>query len=104
MAVDNNAVVGWFDNRKGLLTYSMYGSRNGTDGTADCSGSVTQAMRDSGASPYAYLYSTVTLGGYLSANGYNRISENQSWDAQRGDIVLMSWGYSMAYSGGAGGL
>ena len=103
MAVDNNAVVGWFDNRKGLLTYSMYGSRNGIDGTADCSGSVTQAIRDAGGSPYAYLYSTVTLGGYLSANGYNRISENQSWDAQRGDIVLMSWGPGMQYSGGAGG-
>ena len=103
MAVDNNKAISWFDIRKGLLTYSMYGSRNGADGTADCSGSVAQAMRDSGASPYAYLYSTVTLGSYLSANGYTRISENQSWEAQRGDIVLMSWGPSMAYSGGAGG-
>lgn len=103
MAIDNNKAISWFDIRKGLLTYSMYGSRNGTDGTADCSGSITQAVRDSGASPYAYLYSTVTLGGYLSANGYTRISENQSWDAQRGDIILMSWGPSMAYSGGAGG-
>ena len=103
MAIDNNKAISWFDIRKGLLTYSMYGSRNGTDGTADCSGSITQAIRDSGASPYAYLYSTVTLGSYLSANGYTRISENQSWDAQRGDIILMSWGPSMAYSGGAGG-
>lgn len=103
MAVDNNQAVSWFDIRKGLLTYSMYGSRNGTDGTADCSGSITQAMRDSGASPYAYLYSTVTLGSYLSANGYTCISENQSWDAKRGDIIMMSWGASMAYSGGAGG-
>lgn len=103
MTIDLNAVVGWFDNRKGLLTYSMYGSRNGTDGTADCSGSITQALRDSGATAYAYLYSTVTLGSYLSANGFTRISENQSWDAQRGDIVLMSWGANMAYSGGAGG-
>ena len=103
MTIDNNKAVSWFENSKGLLTYSMYGSRNGTDGTADCSGSITQALRDSGASPYAYLYSTVTLGGYLSANGYTRISENQSWDAQRGDIVLMSWGPGMQYSGGAGG-
>lgn len=103
MAIDNNKAISWFDIRKGLLTYSMYGSRNGADGTADCSGSITQAIRDSGASPYAYLYSTVTLGSYLSANGYTRISENQSWDAQRGDIILMSWGPSMAYSGGAGG-
>ena len=103
MTIDNNKAVSWFENRKGLLTYSMNGSRNGTDETADCSGSITQALRDSGASQYAYLYSTVTLGGYLSVNGYTRISENQSWDAKRGDIVLMSWGPSMAYSGGAGG-
>ena len=103
MTIDNNKAISWFDIRKGLLTYSMYGSRNGADGTADCSGSITQAVRDAGGSPYAYLYSTVTLGGYLSANGYNRISENQSWDAQRGDIVLMSWGPGMQYSGGAGG-
>ena len=103
MTIDLNAVVNWFDARKGLLTYSMTGSRNGTDGTADCSGSITQALRDAGATAYAYLYSTVTLGSYLSANGFTRISENQSWDAQRGDIVLMSWGPGMAYSGGAGG-
>ena len=103
MTIDNNKAISWFDIRKGLLTYSMYGSRNGTDGTADCSGSITQAIRDAGGSPYAYLFSTVTLGGYLSANGYNRISENQSWDAQRGDIILMSWGPGMQYSGGAGG-
>ena len=103
MTIDNNKAISWFENHKGSLTYSMYGSRNGTDGTADCSGSITQAIRDAGGSPYAYLYSTVTLGGYLSVNGYTRISENQSWDAKRGDIVLMSWGPSMAYSGGAGG-
>lgn len=103
MSIDLNSVVNWFDARKGLLTYSMTGSRNGADGTADCSGSITQALRDAGATAYAYLYSTVTLGSYLSANGFTRISENQAWDAQRGDIVLMSWGANMAYSGGAGG-
>lgn len=103
MSIDNNKAISWFDIRKGLLTYSMSGSRNGTDGTADCSGAITQAIRDAGGSQYAYLYSTVTLGGYLSENGYIRISVNESWNAQRGDIVLMSWGPSMAYSGGAGG-
>ncbi|GAX47326.1 peptidoglycan amidohydrolase family protein [Pseudolactococcus reticulitermitis] len=103
MTANNNLAVSWFDNRKGKLTYSMYGSRNGTDGTADCSGSTTQAIKDSGGSQYAYLYSTVTLASYLSQNGYTRISANESWDAQRGDVVLMSWGPSMAYSSGAGG-
>lgn len=103
MAIDNNKAISWFDIRKGLLTYSMSGSRNGTDGTADCSGAITQTIRDAGGSQYAYLYSTVTLASYLSENGYTRISVNQSWDAQKGDIILMSWGPSMAYSGGAGG-
>lgn len=31
-------IVSWFENRVGQLTYSMTGSRNGADGTADCSG------------------------------------------------------------------
>lgn len=106
MTVNNDNVVLWFDNRKGKLTYSMNGSRNGSDGTADCSGSITQAIRDAGGIPYAYLYSTVTLDQYLKSNGYERISVNQEWNAQRGDIVQMSWGqkeYGMAASAGAGG-
>lgn len=103
MAVDNKKVVSWFDNRKGKLTYSMYGSRNGADGTADCSGSITQSIFEAGAEKYAYLYSTVTLASYLQANGYTCISKNQDWDAQGGEIVLMSWGADMSSSGGAGG-
>ncbi|WAM37820.1 peptidoglycan amidohydrolase family protein [Leuconostoc pseudomesenteroides] len=103
MAIDLNKLVAWFDNHKGKLTYSMTGSRNGSDGTADCSGSVTQAVYEAGASKYAYLYNTVTLGGYLQANGFKRISVNQTWDAKRGDVILMSFGNDMASSGGAGG-
>lgn len=103
MQLNKQLSVRWFDERKGKLTYSMYGSRNGTDGTADCSGSITQAIKDAGGKLYSYLYSTVTLGPYLSENGYERISINQEWDAKEGDIVMMSWGNSMADSSGAGG-
>ena len=103
MSINKAKIVSWFDNHKGRLTYSMYGSRNGADGTADCSGSITQAVYDAGGSKPAYLYSTVTLGSYLAANGFKRISQNQGWNAQQGDIVLMSWGANMASSGGAGG-
>ncbi|AXH73426.1 MAG: peptidoglycan hydrolase [Caudoviricetes sp.] len=106
MVVNNKKVVQWFYDRQGKLTYSMYGSRNGSDGTADCSGSITQAIRDAGGVAYDYLYSTVTLAGYLARNGYKRISVNQSWNAQLGDIVLMSWGrpeLGMSASAGAGG-
>ncbi|MBP1046393.1 hypothetical protein I6N96_08855 [Enterococcus sp. BWM-S5] len=103
MTVSRQQTIAWFDDRKGELTYSMYGSRNGSDGTADCSGSITQAVRDAGGVPYDYLYSTVTLAGYFEKNGYKRISVNQDWDAEAGDIILMSWGNDMSTSGGAGG-
>ena len=104
MTVDLNKLVAWFDNHKGKLTYSMTGSRNGADGTADCSGSVTQALKEAGANPApAYLYSTVTLPAYLQSIGWQRVSVNQDWNAQRGDVILMSWGANMSASGGAGG-
>lgn len=103
MSANKQQTIAWFDDRKGELTYSMYGSRNGSDGTADCSGSITQAVRDAGGVPYDYLYSTVTLAGYFEKNGYKRISVNQDWDAAAGDIILMSWGNDMSTSGGAGG-
>ncbi|ECQ5639291.1 mannosyl-glycoprotein endo-beta-N-acetylglucosamidase, partial [Campylobacter jejuni] len=43
-------VINWFLQREGKITYSMYGSRTGADGTADCSGSMTMALRTAGAS------------------------------------------------------
>lgn len=103
MSVNKQATVSWFLTRVGKLTYSMAGSRNGADGSADCSGSITQAICDSGGVPYDYLYSTITLGKYLAKNSYQRISVNQDWQAETGDIVLMSWGNDMSTSGGAGG-
>lgn len=106
MAIDINKLVGWFDAKKDHITYSMTGSRNGSDGTADCSGAMTQAIRDAGGKAYSYLYNTVSIGDYLTVNGFKKIAANQNWDAKRGDIVLMNWAKgatSMAGSGGAGG-
>lgn len=101
MSIQQN-VVNWFVNHRGKLTYSMYGSRNGSDGTADCSGSISQALKESGISIQG-LPSTVTLGQQLAKNGFYRVSINQDWDALTGDIVMMSWGVDMSQSGGAGG-
>ena len=39
--MNTDVLINWFESRRGKLTYSMYGSRNGSDGTADCSGSVS---------------------------------------------------------------
>ncbi|MEY8435108.1 lytic exoenzyme target recognition domain-containing protein [Streptococcus hyointestinalis] len=97
-----DTLINWFVARRGKLTYSMYGSRNGNDGTADCSGSISQALKEAGI-PIQGLPSTVTLGSQLAKNGFYRVSANQDWDAKRGDIVLMSWGADMSTSGGAGG-
>ena len=95
-------IVNWFINRRGKLTYSMLGSRNGSDGTADCSGAVSQALKDAGI-PIQGLPTTVTLGQQLAKNGFYRVSRNEDWEAVTGDIVLMSWGRDMSTSGGAGG-
>ncbi|MBZ1517627.1 peptidoglycan hydrolase [Leuconostoc mesenteroides] len=89
MSVDINKVISWFDNHMGKITYSMYGSRNGSDGTGDCSGTITQALYEAGASKPAYLYSTETIHPYLTNNGFSLYAENTSWTAKRGDIVVM---------------
>ena len=100
--MNTDVLINWFESRRGKLTYSMAGSRNGSDGTADCSGSVSQALKEAGVNIVG-LPSTVTLGSQLANNGFTRVSANTDWTAQRGDIVMMSWGSSMAQSGGAGG-
>jgi len=89
MTVDINKVISWFDNHMGKISYSMTGSRNGSDGTGDCSGTMTQALYEAGASKPTYLYSTETIHPYLINNGFSLYAENKSWTATRGDIVVM---------------
>lgn len=96
------SIVNGFISRRGLITYSMLGSRNGADGTGDCSGIMSQVLKEAGI-PIQGLPSTVTLGQQLANNGFYRVSRNQPWDAQPADIILMSWGADMSTSGGAGG-
>ena len=96
------SIANWFVSRRGLITYSMYGSRNGSDGTGDCSGTVSQALKEAGIGIQG-LPSTVTLGKQLANNGFYCVSRNEDWDAETGDIVMTSYGPDMASSGGAGG-
>ncbi len=98
------SVLDWFNKHRGTITYSMYGSRNGTDGTADCSGSITQALYESTGIPYDFLYSTITLGGYLTRCGYRLALVGDSSGSnlnqiQDEDVILLSGGSSMADSG-----
>lgn len=101
MAVNIEATINYMYGLQAKgVTYSMYGSRTGADGTADCSGSVYSAIRHGGGSNAGYVLSTETLHGWLVANGYKLIAENTSWDAKRGDVTI--WGRRGA-SAGAGG-
>ena len=98
----------WYDKQYGTITYSMYGSRNGADGTADCSGSISQALKDAGYQ-ISGLPSTVNLGNILAGLGWKRIhvwngGNDSGWNAVTEDIILMSWSsLGMSASGGAGG-
>ena len=96
------AIVNGMVNLRGEITYSMFGSRDGSDGTGDCSGIMSRVLKEAGI-PIQGLPSTVTLGKQLANNGFYRVSINQDWDALTGDIVMMSWGADMSQSGGAGG-
>lgn len=96
------AIVNGMVNLRGEITYSMFGSRDGSDGTGDCSGIMSRVLKEAGI-PIQGLPSTVTLGQQLAKNGFYRVSINQDWDAETGDIILMSWGADMSQSGGAGG-
>ena len=96
------AIVNGMVKLRGTITYSMYGSRDGSDGTGDCSGIMSRVLKDVGFNIHG-LPSTVTLGKQLANNGFFRVSINHDWDALTGDIVLMSWGSDMSQSGGAGG-
>lgn len=75
--MNTDVLINWFESRRGKLTYSMYGSRNGSDGTADCSGSISQALKEAGVNIIG-LPSTVTLGSQLANNGFYRVSKTRT--------------------------
>ncbi|MCI1904135.1 MAG: NlpC/P60 family protein [Enterococcaceae bacterium] len=101
MAVDINKAIDYmYYLRSQGITYSMEGSRIGTDGTADCSGAIYISLRNAGATNAGYVVSTESMHDWLIQNGYKLIAANQEWSMQRGDIVI--FGYK-GQSAGAGG-
>lgn len=98
MGVNIDEGVAWMQARKGQVTYSM-DYRNGPD-SYDCSSSIYYALMSAGAVSAGWVVNTEYEHGWLEKNGYELISENQPWDAQRGDIFI--WGRK-GYSSGAGG-
>lgn len=88
MAVNMDKAINWFKSKVGKVTYSMSGSRNGSDGTGDCSGMVVTALYNGGASKPSWLYNTDSMHDYLIANGFQLISFNKSWNMQKGDVII----------------
>ncbi len=91
MTVKIEKLVNWYIKHFGKLTYSMTGSRNGDDRTADCSGALTQALFESGAKPYKILHSTVTIGSYLAENDFEYLGTTPTLACKKGDVLLLSW-------------
>lgn len=110
--------INWFVKRRGTITYSMYGSRNGSDGTADCSGSMTQAIWKAGASRPASDslrwggYNTVSIRPWLTKNGFKNVASGNADNASKyspryGDVIIWgdltgAAGHIMIVSQGAG--
>lgn len=84
----------------GRATYSMYGSRNFSDGTCDCSGAVYYGLTNGGIKPLGYIPSTETMHQWLLDNNYKLIAENSEWKMQAQDVII--WGRK-GESAGAGG-
>jgi hypothetical protein len=83
------------------ITYSMFGSRDGSDGTGDCSGTVVRSVEKAGGSKPDYLYSTETMHGYLLANGFKLVYvNNETYNPIKGDIFI--WGKKGQSAGAAG--
>lgn len=82
------------------VTYSMTGSRTGSDGTADCSGAVYTALRNAGASDGGWVLNTESMHDWLVKNGFKCYAENVNFSPKKGDIFI--WG-KRGESAGAGG-
>lgn len=98
MTINIETAIAWMSARQGKVTYSM-DYRNGPS-SYDCSSAVYYALMSAGAITAGWAVNTEYEHDWLIKNGYTLISENQDWDAQRGDIFI--WG-RRGQSAGAGG-
>ena len=96
----NKAIDYMYQLKNRGVTYSMSGSRIGTDGTADCSGAVYISLVKGGAKPHSYPVNTESEHAWLIANGFELIAFNKEWNMQRGDVLIFGL---KGQSAGAGG-
>lgn len=100
MGVNIEGAIKYFQSMTGKVTYSMYGSRTGTDGTADCSGMLYKAFIENGASKEKYPVSTESEHNWLIKNGFELIAFNKEWNMQRGDVIILGIKGQSAFAGG----
>lgn len=96
----NKAIDYMYQLKNRGITYSMSGSRIGTDGTADCSGAVYISLVKGGAKPHSYPVNTESEHAWLIANDFELIAFNKEWNMQRGDVLIFGL---KGQSAGAGG-
>ena len=96
----NKAIDYMYQLKNRGITYSMNGSRIGTDGTADCSGAVYISLVKGGAKPHSYPVNTESEHAWLIANDFELIAFNKEWNMQRGDVLIFGL---KGQSAGAGG-
>ena len=96
----NKAIDYMYQLKNRGITYSMSGSRIGTDGTADCSGAVYISLVNGGAKKHSYPVNTESEHAWLIANGFDLIAFNKEWNMQRGDVLIFG---IKGQSAGAGG-
>lgn len=100
MGVYVEGAINYMQKQIGKVTYSMLGSRTGTDGTADCSGMIYKAFIENGATKRKYPVSTETEHDWLIENGFELIAFNKEWKMQRGDVVILGIKGQSANAGG----
>ncbi len=99
MSINLDKSIQWFKSMSGT-TYSMSGSRNGSDGTGDCSGMVVTALMKGGAPNPGWLLNTDSMHDWLLRIGFELIAFNKSWNMKKGDVVILGL---KGQSGGAAG-
>lgn len=82
------------------VQYSMFGKRDGSDGTADCSGAVYAALRAGGASSLGYIPNTDSMHNWLLKNNFTEVAHSTRIPNQKGDVVIFG---AKGLSGGAAG-
>lgn len=101
MAVNiETAIANMYALKSRGIRYSMTGSRTGSDGTGDCSGTIYDSLRKGGMPNAGWILNTDSMHDWLAKNGWELIAQNKSWTMKRGDVVILG---PKGASGGAAG-